>query len=220
MAEVDLVRHYRITHRARLAHDTAVSSSWGEALILPRRTAEQVVHRTRLDIRPLPRERRHLEDLSGNRVMYFHVTHPHTALEVTAHSLVTVDRPRVDVTALPHLAWDQVVALVRAVRTVGRPGDGTHPGPREVLHIASGSLPSELIPHSDRAQALALDTFAPGQSLASAVTVLNHRVFRAFEHHAGAATFSPLEQVLATGGGMCDDLASPRCAPSASRHCT
>lgn len=200
------VRHYQMTHRTTHTHPAPVASSYGHALLLPRRTAEQVVHRAQLDVSPSPREQRRHEDLSGNRVAYFHVTEPHTVLEVTARSVLSVDRPHVDAVTLPQLAWDQVAALVRAVRTTGRPGDGTHPSPREVLHIASGSLPSDTVPLSERAQALALDTFAPGQSLAAAVTLLTTRINRTFEHRSGAGAH-PLEDALEQGRGTSQDLA-------------
>ena len=202
------MRHYQVTHRTTYTYPEPVASSYGQAMLLPRRTNEQVIHRSHLDVTPVPRERRNHEDFTGNRLAWFHVTEPHTVLEVVSHSIVSVDRPHVAAATLPQLAWDQVAALVRAVRTGGRPGDGTHPSPLEVLNITSGSLPSDLAPLSDRAQALALDTFVPGQPLASAVAALSARIHRTFEYRSGSTTIAtPLEEVLETGRGVCHDFA-------------
>ena len=200
------MRHYLLTHRTTHTHPGTVESSYGRALLLPRHTAEQVVHHAQLDVSPAPRERRRFVDLSGNRMAFFHVTEPHTVLEVTARSVVSVDRPHVDAVTLPQLAWDQVTALVRAVRTTGRPGDGGRPSPREVLHIATGSLPSARGALPGRAQALALGTFAPRQAVAAALTLLTSRIARAFEHRSGTVSH-PLEDVLTNGRGTSGDLA-------------
>ena len=178
MAGGDAVRHYRVVHRITHEHPESVAPTYGRALMLPRDLDEQRVHHAHLHVDPAPHELRTFTDPSGNTVSRFHVRAAHTRLEVVGESLVSVDRPFTSPATLPQLPWDQVVGLVRGVRTTGRPGDGTHPSPQDVLDITSGALPSELVPLSDDTQAFALDTFAPGQPLARAVVALSARLRR------------------------------------------
>lgn len=176
------MRHHHLVHRTVQEFPTPVMSSYGRALLLPRELHEQRVHLSRLTVSPAPHEQRTHEDVAGNRVTWFHVTEPHARLEVVTESLVSVDRPFVDSSTLPQLPWDQVVGLVRGIRGTGRPGDGSQPSPSLVVDVTTGALPSDLVPLSDEAQALALDTFAPGQPLARAIATLSGRIHREFAH--------------------------------------
>lgn len=200
------MKHYEITHRCVVQHFRPVSSCWARAMLLPRATEEQVVHSAHLTVSPEYRELRHSEEFNGNRVSYLHVTEPHSQLEVTAHCLVSVERPRSDGALLP-MTWDMAAATVRAVRTAGRAGEDNL-SPLAVLSIAAGSLPSDMVPASERATALALDTFAPGQSLAAAVTALSSRIHRSFQlRPALPAGPAPLEEVLDATRGSSAELA-------------
>ncbi len=199
------VKHLHLVHRTVQSFPAPVASSYGLALLLPRQLDEQRVHLSRLAVQPAPHEQSTHEDVAGNRVTWFHVTTPHERLEVMTETLVSVDRPFVDSSTLPQLPWDQVAGLVRGIRATGRPGDGSHPGPSQVIDVTAGALPSELVPLSDAAQSLALDTFAPGQPLAHAVATLSRRIHREFTHR--EPTNSDLDDVLRTRSGACHDLA-------------
>ncbi|MGM0386503.1 MAG: transglutaminase family protein, partial [Actinomycetota bacterium] len=177
----------------------------GALLLLARQLDEQRVHLARLTVDPAPHEQRTHEDVAGNRVTWFHVTAAHSRLEVVTKTFVSVDRPFVDSSTLPQLPWDQVVGLVRGIRSTGRPGDGTHPGPSQVIDVTAGALPSDLVPLSDDAQALALDTFAPGQPLARAVATLSGRIHREFEYRQPMS--AGLDEVLRARSGAYHDLA-------------
>lgn len=203
------MRHVEITYRATLEHQGPVTSCWVHALLLPRTTREQVVHRAELTVSPAQRELRNRTEFNGNLTSYIHVTEPHSRLELTARALVSVDRPLLAAPGLPQLSWDEAAAIVRSVRTTGRSGDGRRPSPLSVLSIAAGSLPSDMVPASERALNLALDTFVPGQSLAAGVLALNQRVHRSFEPAPAGPPGSgaALEDALEARRGSSQDLA-------------
>lgn len=199
------MRHFELIHRTTCTYPDTVDASYGRVLLLPRQLDAQRVHQTQVVVDPGPREQHTHADDSGNRATWFHVSGPHTRLTATASSLLSVERPFVSTTTLPRLPWDQVVALVRGVRTTGSPGDGTHPSPVDVLDITSAVLPSDLVPLSEDTQALGLDTFVPGQSLADAVAALASRIHREFTLGTEGAP-TALSTVMATRRGTCQDL--------------
>lgn len=193
-------------HRTTCTYPEPVTTSYGRAMLLPRRMEVQRVHHATLAVDPEPREQRTHEDHSGNRITWFHIADPLSRLEVTAESLLSVERPHLAPATLPQLPWDQVAGLVRGVRATGRPGDGTHPGPAEVLDITAAALPSGMVPVSEQTQAFALDTFAPGQPLGHALAALSARIRHEFALETSTAV-SPLPQVMEERRGACHDLA-------------
>ncbi|HHW83084.1 MAG TPA: transglutaminase domain-containing protein, partial [Actinomycetales bacterium] len=89
-------------------------------------------------------------------------------------------------------------ALIRAVRSTGRTGDGTPVTPGEALFMASTSVPSALVPIDDDARDLAFSTLAPGQPLIVGIAEVASKV-AARGLDAAAATHTMIGAMRAVG---------------------
>ncbi|MFC4554635.1 transglutaminase family protein [Georgenia faecalis] len=161
-------RRYRVVHRATSTYPEPVTSSYGRALLLPRDGAGQNVHHSVLHVVPGAADRAEHLDVAGNRATYFHITAPHTVLEVRAESVVSVTRRPLQVERVPQLAWERVAAAVRTMRATGQGPHGE--GAAAMLGVVDASLPSaQADPGGGGVLAYALPSFPPGLPL---VTVL------------------------------------------------
>ncbi|WP_298740568.1 transglutaminase family protein [uncultured Microbacterium sp.] len=124
----------RIEHATGFTYQGEVGASYNEARMLPSSTDSQFVLSSQLDIEPSTSVNQYL-DYFGTRVASFDVLAPHSALSITARSLVEV-RPRP--LEFSDITWD---ALAReAERSIGTvemmsasPRTAAHP---EVAEIA------------------------------------------------------------------------------------
>ncbi|MEE6271864.1 transglutaminase family protein [Georgenia sp. MJ206] len=204
-------RHYRLVHRTTYTYPEPVTSSYGLAVLTPRDGFGQTVRASTVHVDPAPAERAEHTDTSGNRTTHFRVAEPHTVLEVRAESVLTVTRNPVQVDHVPQLAWEEVVAAARTMRTTGagRHGEGT----AAVLAVVDGALPSELVEPDDEVLAYALPSFRPGVPLVHVVADLAHRIRADFTYRTGSTTIhTRLPEVLARRTGVCQDFAHLMCA--------
>src|SRR5690606_3211330 len=88
----DLMKRLRIEHATGFSYQGDVGASYNEARMLPSSTGSQFVLSSQLDIAPSTSVN-HYVDYFGTRVAAFDVLAPHSALDITARSLVEV-RPR------------------------------------------------------------------------------------------------------------------------------
>ncbi|WP_438354396.1 transglutaminase family protein [Microbacterium sp. CJ88] len=107
------MKRLRIEHSTGFSYPGDVTASYNEARMLPGSTDSQFVLSSSLDIEPSTSVNQYV-DYFGTRVASFDVLSPHSALQITARSLVEV-RPR----PLEHadMSWDELAA--EAPRRIG-----------------------------------------------------------------------------------------------------
>ncbi|MCR2792332.1 transglutaminase family protein [Microbacterium sp. zg.Y625] len=124
----------RIEHATGFAYPGEVSASYNEARMLPVSTENQFVLSSSLDIEPSTSVNQYV-DYFGTRVASFDVLSGHSALSITARSLVEV-RPRP--MENPEMLWEELAAEAQKSITtvemlVQTPRTAPHP---EVLQLA------------------------------------------------------------------------------------
>ncbi|RLK52434.1 transglutaminase family protein [Microbacterium telephonicum] len=127
-------RRLRIEHATGFAYEGDVGASYNEARMLPSSTDSQFVLSSQLDIEPSTSVNQYV-DYFGTRVAAFDVLAGHSALNITARSLVEV-RPRP--LELSDIGWDDLARETqRAIATVEMLGQSARTDPHpEVADIA------------------------------------------------------------------------------------
>jgi transglutaminase-like putative cysteine protease len=205
MTEDTSNRHYRLTHLTTYTYPSAVTSSYGRALLLPRPGSGQQVHISRLTVSPEAAEMREHRDFHGNLSSYFHVTAPHTVLQVRSSSVLTVTRRRVDRDRLPKVPWE---LAAQAVRTVFSPESRSNGSIAGSLAIAESRLASPMVDLGDDVRDYASLSFAPGRPVPDVVADLCGRIYTDFTYQSGSTTVrTRLSEVLERRTGVCQDFA-------------
>jgi transglutaminase-like putative cysteine protease len=93
-----------IVYRTGFTYDEPVMASYNEARITPMTTPWQQTLRSRVEVRPTSYETTYL-DYWGSQVTAFEVLQPHEQLEVTARSIVELDRADGPPTIEPSVTW-------------------------------------------------------------------------------------------------------------------
>ncbi|MFV0427079.1 MAG: transglutaminase N-terminal domain-containing protein, partial [Beutenbergiaceae bacterium] len=196
-------RHYRLTHRTHYAYPQEVTQSYGRALLLPRPGGGQQVHASRLATTPDAAHTSEHRDYHGNSSTYFHITEPHTQLEVYSASVLSVTRRALDRDRLPQVPWE---LAAQAVRTAF---DGSGAGAAAgAMAIAESRLPSASVDLTEAVRDYAATSFGPGRSVIDVVENLSHRIYRDFSYQSGSTTIdTSLPQVLEHRMGVCQDFA-------------
>lgn len=198
-------RHYRLTHLTTYTYPEEVTSSYGRAALLPRPGGGQQVHASRLSVTPEATEMRDHRDFHGNLSSYFHVTEPHTELQVRSSSVVTVTRRRADRSRLPNVPWELAAQAVRTVFSPDTPREGSVAGG---LAIAESRLASPMIDLGEQVRDYAAPSFAPGRPVPDVVADLCSRIYSDFEYRSGSTTVrTRLPEVLERRTGVCQDFA-------------
>lgn len=205
MSEATAGRHYRLTHLTTYTYPEEVTSSYGRAVLLPRPGGGQQVHASRLLVTPEPAEMREHRDFHGNLSSYFHVTEPHTQLQVRSSSVLTVTRRQADPSRLPSVPWE---LAAQAVRTVFSPETRAGGSVAGGLAIAESRLTSPMVDLDEQVREYASHSFAPGRPLPAVVEDLCHRIFSDFTYRSGSTTVhTRLPEVLERRTGVCQDFA-------------
>lgn len=205
MTDPSRTRHYRLTHLTTYTYPEEVTSSYGRAVLLPRPGGGQQVHASRLTVTPEASEERDHRDFHGNTSSYFHVTEPHTELQVRSSSVLTVTRRRAERARLPNVPWE---LAAQAVRTVFSPDARSTGSTAGGLAIAEARLASPMIDLSEPVMEYAVESFAPGRTVPDVVEDLCHRIYRDFTYRSGSTTVrTRLPEVLERRTGVCQDFA-------------
>lgn len=205
MSDASQNRHYRLTHLTTYAYPEEVTSSYGRAALLPRPGGGQQVHASRLTVTPEAAEMRDHRDFHGNLSSYFHVTEPHTELQVRSSSVLTVTRRRADRSRLPNVPWEMAAQAVRTVFSPEARRDGSIAGG---LAIAESRLASPMIDLGEQVRDYAAPSFAPGRPVPDVVEDLCRRIYTDFEYRSGSTTVrTRLPEVLERRTGVCQDFA-------------
>lgn len=186
------MRSYRIQHSTTYAYDAEVTGSYGQFHLRPRDLDWQrcVAHEIRID--PEPADVFRHVDPYGNSKSYFHVVRPHTRLEVTAISVVQVDRPIYDEDALG-VPWEQARPLERPeIPDAWRAADYVFASP--MVDIPAGIAEYAAV------------SFPAGRPISEAATELMHRIHADFTYRSGSTTVSTrVAELLERRTGVCQD---------------
>ena len=196
---------FEVTHTTSYVYESEVSSSFGEAHLLPRDMPGQQVLEADLTITPTPAEQTERQDYFGNRVSHFVLQEGHGSLEVTAHSVVDVtgrapggQHPTEQLVA--GQSWETVRdSLDRVAR--GAPDEGMEEAVEFVLDSPQAATTAA-------AAAYAWPSFGSGRPILDAVADLSRRIHTDFAFNPGATTVgTPVDEVLARRAGVCQDFA-------------
>jgi len=196
-------RSYRITHRTRYRYEGGeVTSSHGLVHVQPRELPWQQVSEHSVEIVPAPQVLDGHRDGYGNHVGNFHVTTPHTELEVTARSTVLVE-------SIP-LPGELGAQSWEAARPALRPSplDSARDPRVETWRAQEFTIASPRIDLVAEAARYAAATFRPGRPLAESLLELNSRIHADFAYESGSTTVTtPVSEVFAARRGVCQDFA-------------
>lgn len=204
MSDPGNARHYRLTHLTTYRYPESVTSSYGRAVLLPRPGHGQQVHASRLTVTPSATISDH-RDFHGNTSSYFHVTEPHTELQVRSSSVLTVTRRRPERQRLPAIPWELAAQAVRTALVPEARRDGSDAG---ALAIAEARMASPMIDLGEPVRGYALESFRPGRPVVDVVEDLCRRIYRDFTYRSGSTTVrTRLPEVLERRTGVCQDFA-------------
>lgn len=188
---------FRVTHRNEYHYESPVTSSYGEARLVPRDLPHQTCGPTPgLEIVPAPVDLAQRTDFFGNYATYFAVDQPHTQLTVTGvHEVeVIAGPPQLDLSGTG--SWEEARDLLRA---------SADPAGLDARQFV---IDSPLVRRSPELASFALVSFTPGRPLVEAATDLSHRIFTEFTYRPGSTSISTsVDEILATRTGVCQDFA-------------
>lgn len=207
---------FRIVHKTEYLYEESASLCYNEVRMLPRSFVQpllqQQVVETYVVVDPIWGDHRERVDFYGNRVLFYAIRQPHSAMAITVSSLVRVmpqpllPASRADDAAhsaivqdraqLTTLSWEKVYTQLRT--------DLTPPS----LEAREFLLNSPLIAATAPLAAYAAPSFPKGRPLLDAVQDLMGRIYHDFDFVAGATTVAtPLSEVLEKRRGVCQDFA-------------
>jgi transglutaminase-like putative cysteine protease len=184
---------YRIEHRTTYTYDDDVTGSYGRFHLRPRDLDWQTCSVHEIRIEPEPADLFRHTDLYGNTSSYFHVTHPHTELVITAISIVEVSRRDLDPAALA-TPWERARPALRL----------DQPDAWEAMDY---TFPSPYVEVPPGIEAYARQSFPAGRPIGEAATELMHRVHDDFTYKFGSTTVSTkVSDLLERRTGVCQDF--------------
>jgi len=187
---------YSIRHETRYAYSQPVVLCHNEARLQPRTTTRQVCTQSDVVISPAAAVRYEREDIFGNRVLYFAIQDAHSELVVTANSEVEITQVPAGYDPSLTLPWEQTVEQLRA---------SPAPEDREARQFV---LDSPCVAVTPDLSSYAAPSFSPGRPVLEAVHDLSSRIHREFAFDPHSTTVAtPLSEVLANRGGVCQDFA-------------
>jgi transglutaminase-like putative cysteine protease len=186
---------YSITHRTLYDYTAPVTVSQHVTRLEPRDSTAQACEKFSLTIFPEPVLRKSRPDYFGNRLCFFTLQEIHSRLEILTHSRVTVTAKQLP-PAESTPAWEQVVDLFR---------DPVSP---EVVEPYQFVFDSPQVRSSFELADYALASFTRETPLLVGVADLTRRIFTDFKFDPKATTVAtPLEEVMKTRRGVCQDFA-------------
>jgi transglutaminase-like putative cysteine protease len=180
---------YHITHRTLYEYAAPVTVSHHVARLEPGNSNLQTCERFNLKIFPDPALRKEHLDYFGNRLCFFAIQEVHRQLEIITHSRVTRQ-------AENSMPWETAASLFR---------DPVSP---EVVEPYQFIFDSPQVRASMELADYARESFGKNISLIEGAKDLTRRIFKDFKYDVKATTVAtPLEEVLGTRRGVCQDFA-------------
>jgi transglutaminase-like putative cysteine protease len=185
---------FQITHTTRYAYQAPVSHSLNEVRLTPRALAGQAVRQTEIRVHPEPAFMHHRKDYYGNDVTSFELVERHAQLEVTAESIVDVEREIGELR--PSIRWEEAR---------GRIATGSDAACVEASEFIYNSPYVSVTPQLDE---YARKTFVADRPLLEAVQDLTHRIHAEFKYRPQSTSIDvPLVDVMRNRRGVCQDFA-------------
>lgn len=196
---------YQATHITRYKYDQPVAQCLNEARLTPRTTSRQRVLESRIDVEPKPTVFERRKDYFGNEVTTFSVLQTHERLITSATSIVEV-KPRGPL-GLPPATWEEARLHL------------TEHADADALEAFEFIFESPFVPSDPELARYARPSFTPGRPLAEAVQDLSHRVHEEFLYKPKSTSIeTPLEEVLRSRRGVCQDFAHVLIGALRSQH--
>ncbi len=187
---------YQVVHETEYRYASPVTSSYGQACLLPRDLAGQTCVESSLAIDPVPSDQRARTDFFGNRVSFFTVAQPHDVLTITGSSTVDVTADRGSLSLGSDEPWEQVRDRCRDLS--GAVG----------VDARQHLLDSVSAPTTETSRSYAETSFTPNRPVIDAVAELASRIHADFDFdpHATDVT-STIDDLFEARGGVCQDFA-------------
>jgi transglutaminase-like putative cysteine protease len=187
--------NYHITHRTLYDYSAPVTVSHHVARLEPCSSSWQTCERFNLKVFPDPTLRKEHSDYFGNRLCFFAIQEIHNQLEIITDSRVTVQAPKSE-GAENSLSWEAAASLFR---------DPVSP---EVVEPYQFIFDSPQIRASMELADYARESFGKNTPLIEGARDLTCRIYNDFKYDVKATTVAtPLEEVLGTRRGVCQDFA-------------
>ncbi|MEM9515099.1 MAG: transglutaminase family protein [Actinomycetota bacterium] len=190
------MRRYRVVHRTEYHYGATMVDGYSVAHLLPRGTPSQEVRASAVISDPVGDEIDESTDAFGNRVLQLGIHQPHERLAVVGQSEVEVRRQE-----LPRrpTAWERVGAQIDGMR-------GALVG--DVLPFTASSRFVTVNEHRALLAGLADEAFLPNRPIVEACAALSTSIFERFVFDPSFTEVStPLDDVIASGRGVCQDFA-------------
>jgi len=186
---------YRVRHVTAYRYQSSVVLAHHLLHLKPRPHPDQALAACRIEISPQPSVIHAYADCFGNEVTYLSLQEPH--LDLTIESRLELERkpsPGLDLAATP--SWEELRARLAVAAEAG---------PRRAAGFAYAS---PRIPKLAALAEYAAPSFPNGRPVGLAAIDLMERIHRDFVFDPAATTVStPLDEVLATRRGVCQDFA-------------
>lgn len=187
---------YRVKHITEYLYSGRVSHCYNLAHMIPRTTLRQTRLNNSMKISPVAAHSTTREDYFGNIAHHFEIQRPHNKLVITATSEVETGPQHTAINLDFGTTCEQARDLLN---------NATQP---DSLLAKEFLIDSSMIKPSDELRDFAAPSFEKDRPLLSAVMDLTSRIFREFTYSPQSTTIAtPLEEVLKTRKGVCQDFA-------------
>ena len=184
-----------VSHRTTYRYRRPVAQSQHLVHLAPRPTLRQRVIHHSLLIDPAPLRRTEITDFFGNTAVLLHIEDEHSEFMVHARSTV-------EITAMPPPGIAGTAAFEDVVSRARTPGAELEPD------VPQFTCPSRHTPVSREIVTFARAAFPARMPILAGAMDLTMRIFREFTFDPAATDIStPIERVLATRRGVCQDFA-------------
>lgn len=196
MTDLHARRRYRVIHTTSYTYDLPVTTSYGRGCLRPRPSAAQTLLEHSLIVDPTPHITDESRDLFGNFTHYLEIHTDHERLEVVKDSVVDVEWPEIDLSALDEYTVADAARTLRADSSL------------DPVEYALYTLPSHHVQLGKSVRRFAEDAVPSRRPLGEAIEALYRQIFTDFTYAVGATTVnSTLPEVLESRAGVCQDFA-------------
>lgn len=193
---------YHVRHLTSYRYNQPVTRDYARAYIEPRATENQRILMHGIHVSPEPSSLSTHTDFYGNSSTYFLVDGPHTYLDVTSEAHVQVEPRSYPAEALA-APWERCASAQWSRVIPAQFHDFTRPSAR--------------VYSTDAIARLAKQIFTPGRPVGECLVDLTSTIYTEFTYAPLSTTVSsPLEEVMATQQGVCQDFA--HVALAVARH--
>jgi transglutaminase-like putative cysteine protease len=165
------------------------------AVVIPPSCPWQVVSTHATEVDPPPSHQHVRTDAFGNNVLHFMLDVPHDTMRLTATSTVTLAPRWQSLDIARSTPWEDAAQRLRF-----RVGEPFHPETEFVYASPNVALHASLRDY-------ALQSFAPGVTVAAGAIDLMHRIHAEFEYHSEITeVHTPALEAFALRSGVCQDF--------------